>query len=303
MTVSVVIPTYNGADKIGVLLNALLKQTTNDFELLVVIDGSTDQTIEVIKPYQQKFKNLRTVVQSNRGRSVVRNRGAAEARGDILVFYDDDMEPAADSVSRHLSFHQQHNGIVGGDQVEFKSPEKTDIQNYKAALTKKWTRIYNDDLTRLDESNFFLTAANFSIHKKLFSELGGFDERLTDAEDFDLACRAMEGGIPLYFDKKNQAIHHDAITASRYVHRLRQYGKAHLRLQALHPHRKKTAPVSSGWKRMVYRSLAFPGLLRLIDRDFLKRIMPERIRYKFYDLVIQAMAIEFPDVSLWPEKK
>jgi len=87
---SVIIPTYNGADKIGRCLASLRGQDyPASFEVIVVNDGSTDRTLEVLK----QFPEVRVLTQANAGPAAARNRGAKEASGDLIVFTDDDCEP------------------------------------------------------------------------------------------------------------------------------------------------------------------------------------------------------------------
>ena len=85
--VSVIIPTYNGASRIGNCLDALLPQIAGrDAEILVVNDGSTDATASVVTSYP----GVRLITQPNAGPAAARNLGAREARGTILLFTDDD---------------------------------------------------------------------------------------------------------------------------------------------------------------------------------------------------------------------
>ncbi|HEY8934465.1 MAG TPA: glycosyltransferase family A protein, partial [Cyclobacteriaceae bacterium] len=235
-SISIIVATYNGAKKLPFLLDALMIQSIKHFEIIVVVDGSTDDTLKVLGGYANRFNTFRILSQENSGRSKARNRGVKDASGELLIFYDDDMEPAPDSVDRHIQFHNQHNNVLlTGNQVEQVEQQKTDIQNYKATLSHKWISGYSQSLVSLTVDTIFFTAANCSIPTKVFNVLEGFDERLTDAEDHDLAYRALQMGIAVYFDKENKAIHHDPITCASYIKRLREYQGAHSKLAALHP--------------------------------------------------------------------
>jgi GT2 family glycosyltransferase len=157
---------------------------------------------------------------------------------------------------------------------------------------------YANGLTRLDYSNLFFTAANCSMRRETFLTMNGFDERLSDAEDYDLAYRALQKGIGVFFDKSNRAFHHDPITAKSYIQRLRQYSRAHAMLEMFYPERKTSQSKNNFLKKAIYSSLALRFWVRLIDQGFLKSGLPERARFKLYDLIIQAMAIEYPNRSL-----
>ena len=85
--VSVIIPTYNRADLIGETIESVLKQTFDDFEIIIVDDGSTDATGEVVRKFDGPIKYL---YQDNRGRSCARNRGFEASSGDYVCFLDSD---------------------------------------------------------------------------------------------------------------------------------------------------------------------------------------------------------------------
>src|SRR6187397_1060160 len=99
MSTSVIIPTYNGAHKVVNVLRALEQQTHLPDEVVVVIDGSTDNTAELLRTNTFKLPSLRIIEQPNGGRAQVRNRGAKEASQDLLIFFDDDMRPVPQSVA------------------------------------------------------------------------------------------------------------------------------------------------------------------------------------------------------------
>ena len=92
-TASIVIPTFNGGSRIGNCLDSLVKQTAGrDVEILVVDDGSTDNTADVVRGYS----SVRLITQANAGPAAARNHGAMEAQGSILLFTDDDCLPMPD---------------------------------------------------------------------------------------------------------------------------------------------------------------------------------------------------------------
>jgi glycosyltransferase involved in cell wall biosynthesis len=298
MTSSVIIPTYNGAKKIPLLLDALLKQTFSDFEVIIVVDGSTDNTLEIINGYTNKFNSIKIVSQQNAGRSKAKNNGAKEASGNLFVFYDDDMIPAHNSLKQHYEFHSQNlNSLLAGNPIENIETYKTDIQNYKAWLTKNWTAKYTQEISQLNADNLFFTAANCSMPRAAFELLNGFDERLTDAEDFDLAYRAIKKSISVYFDQSNVAIHNDPITCVSYIKRIRQYQQAQQILSELHPERNHTNE-QKNFKHDIYRLFAHPFIPRMIDHSKLLNILPVKIRYRLYSIIIQSLAIEYPNVTL-----
>jgi glycosyltransferase involved in cell wall biosynthesis len=296
LTASVIIPTYNGASKIPLLLDSLLQQTIRNFETLVVVDGSTDNTVSVLEKYNGLLKDFKIIAQQNGGRAKVRNAGFSQSRGDVVIFFDDDMILKPDVIERHVRFHANHaHSLYCGNSIETQDETKTDIQNYKAFLTVKWTEKYAEGLNRIDLSNLFFTAANCSLTREDFKQLNGFDERVKDAEDYDLAYRALESGFSLYFDKQNQAIHRDGISCSSYIKRLNQYRTAHEELKLLHPERKKQRiHKPNAFMKMFYFPFSWGLWQFLIDETPTLKLLPVSLRYKLYDLVIHASTFVFP---------
>lgn len=296
--ITIIIATYNGVSKIKYLLDALEMQTVREFELIVVVDGSTDNTIEVLNAYARRFQKMKIMTQPNSGRSITRNAGAREAAGDLLIFFDDDMKPYPDAVERYVNMYDGQEKLVAGNQIEFVEPGKTDIQNYKAVRAQGWVAKYTQPVMQLNVHNLFFTAATCSMTRSVFDKLGGFDERLTDAEDYNLARRALDKNIPVYFDRHNKSVHRDFITARSYVLRLREYQLAQERLLELYPQHKRFGPQPSAlYKRLVYRLFASRFWIKKIDQHSLL-FLPERLRYKLYDIIIQALAIEYPAVNV-----
>ncbi|ANE52451.1 glycosyltransferase family 2 protein [Flavisolibacter tropicus] len=300
MTVSVIIPTYNGGHKLPKLLKALEHQTFKGFELLIVVDGSTDSTIEVLKNLQSTLP-FTVIEQTNKGRAAVRNNGAKAAKGQLLIFFDDDMMPLDDCVEKHFYHHQQHPvSILTGGLQEPIDKNTPDFSIYKSFLSKKWTdqlESIKDGL--LKPESIFLTAANFSISRQTFLAIGGFDEQLFDAEDFDLAVRAAKAGVYLYFKPNVFAWHHDIINCSTYIRRQRQYTMSHQKLVELKPWLKKEdfiRPLQKpeGFKRWVFLLFCFRSWIKASDKGLL-RFLPKKVRYRVYDLIVTANGVFFPE--------
>ena len=107
MFFSVVIPTYNRAEILKQALDALFKQSVSplDYEVIVVNDGSTDETAKTVKQFQKNYRNLKYIEQKNQGQGVARNKGIAKASGKIIIFGQDDIIPTNDFLYEHQKFH------------------------------------------------------------------------------------------------------------------------------------------------------------------------------------------------------
>lgn len=292
MKASVIIPTYNGRDRIGRTLDALGAQSMKEFETIVVIDGSSDDTLVVLKS-RKDYDMLRIVEQENQGRAGSRNSGAALAIGQILAFCDDDMRPNPEWVERHLAHHDHHHdSVLVGGQMEDYNEMGSDIQRYKAHLSRKWTALVHTEENGTMKAPF-ITAANFSISKSLFEKLGGFDDAFTDAEDRDLAIRCKKQNISIYFDPLNVGWHLDRITAKRYSNRLKEYHKATEQLKQKHPGYFETLKEGppNGLKKMVYLFCSLNLWIWIIDHFNLLRVVPRKLRYRFYDFCFTGVFI------------
>lgn len=301
MNVSVIIPTYNGAHKLPAILDAIKSQNIRPFEVIVVVDGSTDNTLQVLKDQQRTMPELIIIEQENRGRAAVRNRGAEEAKGDLLLFFDDDMQPLNDCINVHLAHHLHvSDSVLTGAQIDLKGKDRSDIQKFKSSLSSKWSKplevMKNNPLAK---DQVFITAANFSIGKKLFFRLGGFDERLLDTEDFDLAVRAIKDGVKLFYNSQAFAWHNDPITCATFIRRLRQYAKAHKRLVELKPWIREEGymrplEIPKGWRKNLFKLFTQPWWIKVVDEGRFK-YLPKPVRYKLYDMIITSNGVYFPE--------
>jgi glycosyltransferase involved in cell wall biosynthesis len=299
---SVIIPTYNGANKIINLLHSLENQTCKNFETIVVIDGSTDNTFETLTSNKFNLQSLKIIEQMNKGRGVVRNKGAEAASGVLLIFFDDDMILNENCIQKHIEHHQKYGStILTGGIGEDITKAKTDIQAYKAYLSAKWCMpLKGLNENPLSKENIFITAQNFSISLNLFIELEGFDKNLNDAEDYDLAVRAFDKDILLYYNHEAFAWHNDLITFQAYIRRQREYVVMLNKLKTLKPElytkyqlREIKYPV--GIKSILFKLLTFKSLIWFVDHFNIFRIFPKKFRYKIYEMIIYSNGVLFPN--------
>jgi len=186
MTVSVIIPTYNKAPYIRQAVDSALAQTYKDLEIIVVDDGSTDETVSILKSYVDAGQ-ITYIYQDNQGPSKARNAGLKLARGRYIKFLDSDdflfpeqiekqfrdieQEPEAISISDSLLL--KLNGISEHRPVHLVSKER--------------------QLASFIESNRGVIHA-FLVPKSLLDRVGGFDVTLTCSEDTDLWIRILGVG-------------------------------------------------------------------------------------------------------------
>jgi glycosyltransferase involved in cell wall biosynthesis len=298
MNISVIIPTYNGAHKVLKILKSIELQTCLPYEVIVVIDGSTDNTVELINMESFKINNLKIIFQENGGRAKVRNTGAKAANGDLLLFFDDDMLPESDCIAQHKQHHLNHPGtILTGAQIDVNRKDISDIRKYKSFLTRKWAEpILGFAEKPIPQKDTFITAANCSMDIETFRSLNGFDERLTDAEDYDLAIRAVESDIALFYNHRAFAWHDDNITCRSYIKRQRQYTCAQSRLHLLHVGRanKYSTSKPQGLKGFFFKLFCFSFWIDSVDSNMWKYILPQKIRYRLYDFILTANASFYP---------
>ena len=191
--ISVVVPTHDRFTSVSRLLAALRIQSVSpdDFEVVVVADGCQDGTPAKIRAAHWPFR-LNVLEQPSSGASAARNRGAETATGDLLLFLDDDVEPDADVVRAHAAAHAADDGVVGLGRLR---PAVGRDDFFGVALrggggdVRAWGRIRTSILV------FDLLSGHFSIRRRTFMALGGFDTSLRCREDYELGYRINAAGL------------------------------------------------------------------------------------------------------------
>ncbi len=302
MKASIIIPTYNGADKLPALLRSLERQNDPDFEIILVIDGSTDHTKDLFKNSSYTFQKLKIVTQPNKGRAAARNKGAQESETELLIFFDDDVELLVDVVERHKKHHAEIPGSIlfGKVTVDTRRETFNDFYGYRSTIEEKWDRIFEKGLNVISSEKYGFTSANLSLSKNTFNALHGFDERLTDSEDFDFAMRALRENISIYYNPNIFAWHLDFIGIKGYIQRQKAYKHSKVYLLGIHPEYYVSHPLiftisqkrNSPIKMLIARFFIYNAFWKFIlESKFFRYMVPRKIRFKLYEMVIYSSTL------------
>ena len=177
---SVIVPTYNRADLLPRSLRSILAQSFQAFEVIVIDDGSTDDTRNAIGQFSDN--RVRYFYQNNSGRCAARNAGASKARAPILVFLDSDDEVEQEWLENLASgFNDSETGVVCcGVRIIFQDAQ----QQEKLRMPKDLGPVY------MHYEGLFITGT-FALRKTIFEEVGGYSTELHYAETTDLALRIV----------------------------------------------------------------------------------------------------------------
>ncbi len=206
MIATIIIPTYNRAKILKKCLDALKEQTFKDFEIIIVDDGSTDETMEVIK--KTKELKIKYIYQTHSQQGTARNKGLLKAKGKYIFFIGDDIIPKEDWIEEHLKYHKRSkNMAVLGLTLWSKDIKKNDFMDYLAPNGPQFNygKIKNENNCGWD---FFWTS-NISIEKiNLRNER--FDENFKGwgYEDLELGYRLGKKGTKIHFNPNAIAYHH-----------------------------------------------------------------------------------------------
>lgn len=231
-TVSVVIPSRGGAERLPRLLTSLAAQTQPDWEAIVVIDGDIDASAQVVARYAH-LPVTSIVFPVNRGRVAALNAGFAAARGKILVRADDDFELSPQHLAAFVETHADHEcGAVGIPR--------------NVAPGNAYMRCYGQNADARGRAGAYQTPAaqrwrlwggNVSVPRDLYDRVGGYDARYHGYgwEDLDFGYRLHQLGVPIEIVPGAEVRHHlAAITTSIRVLRAYDSGRARGTFDSIH---------------------------------------------------------------------
>ena len=217
--VSVIIPTYRHRDYVRAALDSVFAQTCADYDIIIVNDGSPDDTAEVLRPLAASGR-IRYIEQPNAGQAAARNRGFAEAKGEFVAFLDDDdlwpadklqwqvdaMRAAPDAVLVYGSFRLLRDG-----NLQAQDP----MERPAGRVARQFRR-----------QCWIMSPGQTLMRTATVRELGGFDTGIWGSDDWDLYIRLAERGTFLYQDRV--ALHyrlHNANASGRALEHVRNHLK------------------------------------------------------------------------------
>ena len=251
---SVVVCTHNGGDFIYECLCALQKINYPDYEIIVVNDGSTDNTADVV----QKFKDIRLINLQHAGLSAARNYGAKEATGDIIAYTDDDCAPDAGWLLwlAH-AFEKNDWDACGGPNLPprpITCSESSSLDRHHAtdeAIVAAAPGAPSHVLLS-DQEAEHIPGCNMVIKKSVLQAIDGFRAQYRAAgDDVDLCWRLTEGGYSIGFHAAAFVWHRRRATIWKYFKQQIGYGKAEALLMKDHPDKFRRG-CGARWEGCIY---------------------------------------------------
>jgi glycosyltransferase involved in cell wall biosynthesis len=252
MLVSVIIPAFKHSRFILATLQSVFSQTFKELEVIVVNDGSPDDTREVLKPLVASGQ-IRYFEQENAGQAAARNRGLSEARGEYVAFLDDDDEWPPDKLEWQVAQLRQNDGVplIGGGAVR--------IDASGTVLTEWCYGPISLETADLFRGPPFISPGQTLIRRSALMQIGGFDPEIWGADDYDLYLRLSQCG-PLLVEPR-VALHYRVHASNASSQHMRMFKNSRSLL------RKHSRWMSAANRREAHRWLYYysggPAAIRL----------------------------------------
>lgn len=223
--ISVVMPVYNQEKYLAETIESVLNQSFKDFEFIILDDGSTDNSAQIIRQYAAKDERIVPFFQANTGKCVATNSLVAKARGKWCAFLDADDVMLPKRLEKQLGFHLEH------PEIDASSSHCYYINKDSHLLGKQ----FYENLSTIKESRSALASnkivncsfTGMMVSTKAFKETGGLRSAFWPCEDYDFVNRFIEKGYLLVIIQDilmKYRIHPSAVTVREPFHILNKIG-------------------------------------------------------------------------------
>jgi GT2 family glycosyltransferase len=202
--VSIITPNYNGEKYLYELISSVLKSSYRKFEFIIVDDGSTDESIKIIKNYIKKDRRIRLVKnKTNIGASASRNKGIKLSTGEFIIFLDNDTKVKSDWINKLIEVLDDNptTGAVQSLLIDINDNDTIQLAGGKlipqtAWLAPNFHRVsYKKNKSKLNETDIVAISASLAVKKSVINIVGGFDEKeAVTTEDLDFCWRIWLAG-------------------------------------------------------------------------------------------------------------
>lgn len=231
-TYSVIVPVYNRIDEVDELLDSLIRQTTDNFEVVIVEDGSTQPCKEVVEKYAAKGLDVKYYFKSNEGRSIARNYGMDRATGSYFIFFDSDcvIPPAYfETISKVLA--EKHYDCFGGPDAahdSFSDTQKAINYSMTSFLTTGGIRGGKIKLEKFVPRTF-----NMGFSREVYDRVGGYREMFS--EDIDMSTRIRNAGFTTGLITEAPVWHKRRVDFKKFFRQVYVFGMSRVTLKLLYP--------------------------------------------------------------------
>lgn len=278
MTASIIIPNYNGKmlleKNLPEVIKALNFKANNIAEIILVDDGSWDESVSFIKKNYPQIKLIKHT--QNRGFSATVNTGARTAKGELLVLLNSDVAPAEDflvSASKHFSDRE----------VFAVSLHEKDYDWAKGFFKDGYVNLAMGEESSSPTPSFYVSGGSGVFRRDIWMELGGTDEKLLSPfywEDIDICYRALKRNYKVLWEPKSYVVHKHESTinklSKKYVARIRE------RNQLLFIWKNITSKnlIRKHFTGLIKRIIRHPGYIRIVFMAFARLSIVLKARRK-----------------------
>ena len=232
MRFSVIVPVYNRPDEVDELLQSLKTQSTKDFEVIIIEDGSTLPCKEVVEKYQEAI-DIQYFVIENAGPAGARNVGIEKAKGEYIIFFDSDcIIPQSYFKTVEQALNETHADAFGGPDKAHES--FTDVQK---AINYSMTSFFTTGGIRGGKQKmdkFFPRSFNMGIRREVAQALGGFS-KMRFGEDIDFSIRIVKGGYKSCLFSEAWVFHKRRTDLKKFFKQVNNSGIARINLYKKYP--------------------------------------------------------------------